>query len=251
MRSGAIVAALSLLACASPAAGALRRSVRVLGADPGRRDLSAVREAFGTDQEAQEGNALEEIAAGRRRPPQWLVEAAAERPTEPGAAPAAGADSFLQVGAGAGAGAGGGEQGQCEMCMFALHESQFGRLPPCGASSKPTYSSWMCVQVVRSMLRFARDIMDTLNNGCYHYDKLAGWKTEKPCSAHAVCGRLLNVYSLQHETMCPPDLSYAFKHKVADPSPKVYNPLLPYAIKWYRDLNASSVAQSPGAGYPV
>lgn len=143
-----------------------------------------------------------------------------------------------------------GERGECEMCMFALHESQLGRLPPCGGSTTPTYSSWMCVQVVRSMLRFADDIMSALKNGCYRYDPLSGWETEKPCSSHAICGRLVNAYSLQRKTMCPPDPHYKFHHRQTLPAPHSFNPLLPYAIKWYRDLNASSVAQDASSGAP-
>lgn len=159
--------------------------------------------------------------------------------------------SFLQVGASAEASAKTPELDQCEMCMFAVHQSQYGRLPPCGATNTPRYTSWMCVQVVRSMLRFARDIVDALNKGCYRYDTLQGWQEEKPCSAHAICGRLYNVYDLQHQTLCPQDPAYKFRHAVADPAPRVYNPLLPFAIKWYRDLNASSVAQDAEAGYPL
>lgn len=163
--------------------------------------------------------------------------------------------------------------GSCEMCVHAVHQSQYGRLPNCGGGNAGQYYSSaqvrllrlhgrlvpppppddaraQCVQVVRSLIHYARDVMTLIKQGCYRYDRATGWSTEKPCSAHAICGRVFNIYSPRREHLCPEDPYYRYPHIVSEVAPKVYNPILPYAIAIYQNANASSVRQDAGSWQP-
>lgn len=151
--------------------------------------------------------------------------------------------SFLQTGAQV---SGSGEHGYCELCMYSVHQVQYGALPTCGGSSKSfSYSS--CSQVVQSMLKYAHDVMHLIQYGCYQYDPYKGWQTIKPCPAHVICGRLPNVYDHQKENMCPNDHHYRFPHALSISQPKADNPLLAFAIKQYAKKDASSIKQEPNA----
>jgi len=138
-----------------------------------------------------------------------------------------------------------GEHGYCELCIYALHQVQYGELPSCqGSSRAASYDS--CAQVTQSILAFAQDVMHLLSYGCYSYDAYEGWQTVKPCPAHVVCGRLPNVYDTQQQTMCPADFHYRFPHALGNRAPTVFNPLLKYAVSQYKGVGLSSVLQSPG-----
>ena len=156
-------------------------------------------------------------------------------------------NSFLQTGAQVKAGTSfSGEHGFCELCIYSIHQVQYGALPTCGGQSK-TMSSSSCSQVVQSMLSYAHDVMHLISYGCYQYDPYKGWQTVKPCPAHVICGRLPNIYDHGKESMCPADYHFRFPHALASVAPTVTNPLLPYAIKQYQNKGASSILQSPGA----
>ena len=103
------------------------------------------------------------------------------------------------------------EHGACELCIYSVHQVQYGSLPSCGGTTK-TFSYSACSQVVQSMLAYAHDVMHLISYGCYQYDPYRGWQTVKPCPAHVVRGRLPNIYEENHETMCPTDFHYRFPH---------------------------------------
>ena len=118
--------------------------------------------------------------------------------------------SFLQTMAKAGAKATwSGEHGYCELCIYSVHQVQYGALPTCGGTTK-TFSYSSCSQVVQSMLAYAHDVMHLISYGCYQYDPYKGWQTVKPCPAHVICGRLPNIYDQSKETMCPAELPLPF-----------------------------------------
>ena len=155
--------------------------------------------------------------------------------------------SFLQTMAKAGAKAKwSGEHGYCELCIYSVHQVQYGALPTCGGTTK-TFSYSSCSQVVQSMLAYAHDVMHLISYGCYQYDPYKGWQTVKPCPAHVICGRLPNIYDQAKETMCPADYHFRFPHALASLAPKVSNPLLPYAIKQYTNNAKSSILQEANA----
>ena len=106
------------------------------------------------------------------------------------------------------------------------------------------------MRVVRSLIYFAKDVMLMIKKGCYKYDQRTGWITEKPCSAHAICGNTFNVYDPMRATLCPRDPFYRYHHKVSTVAPRVFNPLLPYAISIYQSANASSVRQDANSYNP-
>ena len=139
-----------------------------------------------------------------------------------------------------------GEHGFCELCIYSVHQVQYGALPTCGGTTK-TFSYSSCSQVVQSMLAYAHDVMHLISYGCYQYDPYRGWQTVKPCPAHVICGRLPNIYDEQKETMCPADYHFRFPHALASLAPKVSNPLLPYAIKQYTNNAKSSILQENNA----
>jgi hypothetical protein len=140
-----------------------------------------------------------------------------------------------------------GEHGFCELCIYAVHQVQYGELPSCGGSSR-AFSYDACSQVTQSMLAFAQDMMHLISYGCYQYDAYKGWQTVKPCPAHVMCGRLPNIYDTQQKTMCPADFHYRFPHALGNRNPTVFNPLLKYAVNQYQNkaLPQSSVLQTPG-----
>jgi hypothetical protein len=146
-----------------------------------------------------------------------------------------------------------GEHGFCELCMYAVHQVQYGELPSCGGSSR-AFSYDACSQVTQSMLSFAQDTMHLISYGCYEYDAYKGWQTVKPCPAHVICGRLPNIYDTQQHTLCPADFHYRFPHALGNRAPTVFNPLLKYAVNQYQaqGMPTSSVLQTPGvpAGLP-
>lgn len=132
-----------------------------------------------------------------------------------------------------GARVGGGEHGFCELCMYAVHQVQYGELPSCAAAAK-TFTMSSCSQVVQSMLHYAHDVMHLISYGCYQYSAYRGWQTVRPCPSHVICGRLPNIYTAEKEQMCPQDFHYRFPHALSTTSPKVFNPLLPFAIAQYK-----------------
>ena len=138
------------------------------------------------------------------------------------------------------------EHGECELCIFSVHQVQYGSLPSCGGTTK-VFSYSACSQVVQSMLAYAHDVMHLISYGCYQYDPYRGWQTVKPCPAHVVCGRLPNIYDEAKQTMCPTDFHYRFPHALSALAPKQYNPLLPAAIEQYRNDKKSSIMQEDGA----
>jgi hypothetical protein len=138
------------------------------------------------------------------------------------------------------------EHGACELCIYSVHQVQYGSLPSCGGTTK-TFSYSACSQVVQSMLAYAHDVMHLISYGCYQYDPYRGWQTVKPCPAHVVCGRLPNIYEENHETMCPTDFHYRFPHALSALAPKTFNPLLPYAVSQYRNDMKSSIMDEEGA----
>jgi hypothetical protein len=138
------------------------------------------------------------------------------------------------------------EHGDCELCIYSVHQVQYGSLPSCGGTTK-VFSYSACSQVVQSMLAYAHDVMHLISYGCYQYDPYRGWQTVKPCPAHVVCGRLPNIYDESHQTMCPTDFHYRFPHALSALAPKQYNPLLPYAVEQYRNDKSSSIMQEEGA----
>ena len=152
--------------------------------------------------------------------------------------------NFVELGVGVGDV---GEHGYCELCIYAVHQVQYGELPSCAGSSRP-FSYDACTQVTQSMLAFAQDTMHLISYGCYSYDAYKGWQTVKPCPAHVICGRLPNVYDTQQQTMCPADFHYRFPHALGNRAPTVFNPLLKYAVSQYKAEGSptSSVMQSPG-----
>ncbi len=156
---------------------------------------------------------------------------------------------------GGGGGGGGGlpgaqawsaEHGDCELCIYSVHQVQYGSLPSCGGTTK-VFSYSACSQVVQSMLAYAHDVMHLISYGCYQYDPYRGWQTVKPCPAHVVCGRLPNIYEENHETMCPTDFHFRFPHALSALNSKPSNPLLPAAIQQYRNDQSSSIMQEEGA----
>lgn len=138
------------------------------------------------------------------------------------------------------------EHGECELCIYSVHQVQYGSLPSCGGTTK-IFSYSACSQVVQSMLAYAHDVMHLISYGCYQYDPYRGWQTVKPCPAHVVCGRLPNIYDESHQTMCPTDFHYRFPHALSALAPKQYNPLLPAAIEQYRNDKSSSIMSEEGA----
>jgi len=160
---------------------------------------------------------------------------------------------FAQLGMQAGAKQDG-EHGFCELCIYAIHQVQYGELPSCGGSSR-AFSYDACSQVTQSMLSFAQDMMHLISYGCYQYDAYKGWQTVKPCPAHVMCGRLPNIYDTQQKTMCPADFHYRFPHALGNRAPTVFNPLLKYAVAQYQNKDGggaaginppSSLMQNPG-----
>jgi hypothetical protein len=142
-----------------------------------------------------------------------------------------------------------GEHGYCELCIYSIHQVQYGSLPSCGGANK-VYSYSACSQVVQSMLAYAHDVMHLISYGCYQYDPYKGWQTVKPCPAHVICGRLPNIYDQEKQNQCPADFHYRFPHALASLTPKngqIHNPLLPYAIAKYQQGGKSSILQEPGA----
>ena len=87
--------------------------------------------------------------------------------------------NFVELGVGVGDV---GEHGYCELCIYAVHQVQYGELPSCAGSSRP-FSYDACTQVTQSMLAFAQDTMHLISYGCYSYDAYKGWQTVKPCPA--------------------------------------------------------------------
>ena len=139
-----------------------------------------------------------------------------------------------------------GEHGYCELCIYAVHQVQYGQLPSCGGTAK-TFSYSSCSQVVQSMLAYAHDVMHLISYGCYQYDAYKGWQTVRPCPAHVICGRLPNIYDLEKQSQCPADFHFRFPHALANMAPKTPNPLLPFAMAAYRDPTKSSILQEQNA----
>lgn len=152
---------------------------------------------------------------------------------------------LAELGMGGAGGPSQSEHGYCELCIYAIHQVQYGELPSCQGSSRAS-SYDACSQVTQSMLAFAQDTMHLISYGCYQYDVYKGWQTVKPCPAHVICGRLPNVYDTQQQTMCPADFHYRFPHALGNRAPTVFNPLLKYAVSQYKGVGMSSVLQSPG-----
>ena len=139
------------------------------------------------------------------------------------------------------------EHGFCELCIYAVHQVQYGQLPSCGGSAK-SFSFSACSQVVQSMLAYAHDVMHLISYGCYRYDPYRGWQTVRPCPAHVICGRLVNVYDMEKASHCPADFHYRFPHALGNLSPQSRNPLLKYALDQFHNRNAPTMFSQPRGG---